>query len=95
MNCRIHFRFPDGSIMRNAFEYDWRLWTLPEVRELLAEAGFEDIQTYWEGTDPDDEESGNGEYTPVREGDADPAYICYIVAQKRAIGTVELQDRPA
>jgi hypothetical protein len=28
---RIHFRFPDGSEIKNAFEYDWRLWTIPEV----------------------------------------------------------------
>ena len=31
----IHFRFPDGSQMNRAFEYHWRLWSIPEVRELL------------------------------------------------------------
>src|SRR5262249_41595923 len=29
----IHFRFPDGSALEKAFTYEWRLWTLPEVRE--------------------------------------------------------------
>ena len=40
MQCHIHFAFPDGSEMRNAFDYEWRLWTLPEIQELLKEAGF-------------------------------------------------------
>ena len=38
--CHIHFKFPDGSKIKRAFTYDWRLWTLPELRELLTEAGF-------------------------------------------------------
>lgn len=83
MDCKIHFKFPDGSMMRDAFEYTWRLWTLPEIREILTEAGFEDVTVYWEGTDPDDEEEGNGEFTPTTEGEADLAFICYIVSQKK------------
>ena len=83
MECRIHFKFPDGTVMRDAFIYQWRLWTLPEIRELLTEAGFEDVTVYWEGTDPDDEEEGNGVFTPTMQGEADPAFICYIVSQKK------------
>lgn len=86
MECRIHFRFPDGTEMRDAFVYEWRLWTLPEVRELLVEAGFADVAVWWEGTDPEDETDGNGEYEPTLKGDADPAFICYIVAQKTKRG---------
>ena len=26
---KIHFRFPDGSALEDAFVYDWRLWTIP------------------------------------------------------------------
>jgi SAM-dependent methyltransferase len=26
--CAIHFEFNDGSRIRNAFTYDWRLWTI-------------------------------------------------------------------
>ena len=84
MECRIHFKFPDGTEMRDAFIYEWRLWTLPEIRELLSEAGFEDVTVYWEGTDPDDEEEGNGEFTPTMLGEADPAFICYVVSQKKS-----------
>ena len=33
--CHIHFKFPDGSKLKKAFTYEWRLWTAPEIRELL------------------------------------------------------------
>ena len=48
--CHIHFRFPDGSRIKDAFVYEWRLWTLPEIREILEEAGFRDVTVYWQGT---------------------------------------------
>ncbi len=80
MKCLIHFEFPDKSRLENAFQYDWRLWTLPEIRELLEEVGFERVTIYWEGTD---EESGEGDgiYEPAEIGDADPGWVCYIVAE--------------
>lgn len=80
MQCYIHFRFPDGSKMNKAFSYEWRVWTLPEIREILGEAGFRTSTVFWEGEDEDGE--GNGEYEPREVGDADPAFICYIVAEK-------------
>ena len=80
MNCQIHFEFPDQSRMEKAFSYHWRLWTLPEIREILYEAGFSRVDIYWEGTDEIKNE-GNGIYTPSEIGDADPGWVCYIVAQ--------------
>jgi SAM-dependent methyltransferase len=77
----IHFRFPDGSRMEKAFTYDWRLWTLPEVRELLAEAGFSKSEVYWEDTDTKSGE-GNGTYRRRTKGQADPAWISYLVGVK-------------
>jgi len=77
--CKIHFTFADGSRLKNAFIYDWRLWTLPELMELLAEAGFKPT-IYWEGTDENNE--GNGIFTPTRQGEADAGWIAYIVAEK-------------
>ncbi len=81
MTCKIHFDFPDGSRLEDAFVYHWRLWTLPEVRELLLEAGFTKATIYWEGTDEETGE-GDGIYTPSETGDADAGWICYIVAEK-------------
>jgi SAM-dependent methyltransferase len=78
--CHIHFRFPDGSKMEQAFTYDWRLWTLPELRDLLLDAGFRRVTVYWEGDDG--KGGGNGEFTPHPHGDADATWIAYLVAER-------------
>lgn len=77
----IHFEFPDGTRMDKAFEYPWRLWTLPEIREMLVEAGFQDPVIYWEGTDEDSGE-GNGEFAEAEVGEACEGWVAYIVARK-------------
>ena len=77
----IHFKFPDGTKIKNAFTYHWRLWALPEIQELLLEAGFRRAVVYWEGTDRKTGE-GNGLYTPTKSGEADAAWICYLSAEK-------------
>ena len=81
LQCHIHFKFNDGSRMKNAFSYDWRLWTIPEIREILGEAGFIRTGVYWQGWD-DDEEEGSSEFELVETADADAGWICYIAAEK-------------
>lgn len=78
--CYIHFRFPDGSKIRKAFTYDWRLWTVPELREVLAEAGFSDTKVYWERTDEDGD--GTGEYVATEEEENQDSWLVYIVGVK-------------
>jgi SAM-dependent methyltransferase len=51
LRCAIHFALPGGRVLRRAFRYDWRLWTLPETRELLLEAGFREAHVYTQGWD--------------------------------------------
>ncbi|NKB36155.1 MAG: class I SAM-dependent methyltransferase [Gammaproteobacteria bacterium] len=75
----IHFKFKDGSKLKQAFTYDWRVWTLPEITEMLREAGFK-AEVYWEGTDEDGE--GNGEFEATTTGEADAGWIAYIVATR-------------
>lgn len=77
---RIHFLFRDGSELRNAFVYHWRLWTIPEVMELMTEAGFADVHFLWEGTDPDTHE-GTSTYHRENRGDSDPSWIAYVVGR--------------
>jgi hypothetical protein len=77
----IHFEFSDGSRLRRAFRYDWRLWTLPEIRELLLEAGFRKAEGYWEGTDRETEEA-NGVFTKRERAPDDPAWVSYVVAYR-------------
>jgi SAM-dependent methyltransferase len=73
IDCRIHFRFPNGSMLRDAFVYDWRMWGLPELRELLEEVGFDDLAIYFE--------SEEGFVADVDE--IDPrAWVAYVVALK-------------
>jgi hypothetical protein len=80
IQCYIHFKFKDGSKLKKAFSYSWRLWTAPEIRDLLLEAGFSNVTVYWEGEDEDGE--GNGIFTPDERGEADLAWVAYVVAEK-------------
>lgn len=47
----IHFEFHNGGGIRRAFTYHWRLWSIPEITEILAEAGFDRVAIYWEEID--------------------------------------------
>ncbi len=75
---QIDFEFRDGSRRRRAFHYDWRLWSIPEIRELLAEAGFARSEVYWEGTDSRTGK-GNDVFTRREHAPDDPAWIAYVV----------------
>jgi len=75
----IHFEFPDGSRLNRAFTYDWRLWSIPELRDLLTEAGFSQVDAYWEQTDSKTGE-GNGIYYRATQALDDPAWVSYMVA---------------
>ena len=77
----IHFRFEDGSELYRAFEYGWRLWGLPEIRDCLLDAGFKKVDAYWEGT-ADDGETGNGIFSKAKRGEADLSWIAYLAAVK-------------
>lgn len=80
MKTHIHFRFSDGSKLKKAFTYKWRLWTLPELRELLEEAGFRNPTIHFEETD--DEGDGLGLWFPVEKLEASRAWIVNITAEK-------------
>jgi hypothetical protein len=75
----ISFKFADGSWMKEAFVYKWRFWTIPEVREMLAEAGFSNSVVYW---DMEEDEDKDSVWEQADEAPSDPSWICYIVAQK-------------
>lgn len=76
----IHFHFKDGSKMKNAFTYTWRLWTMPEILDLLEECQF-NATVYWEGSDEDGE--GNGVFEPTTQGEADAGWIAYLVCEPK------------
>ena len=81
IDCRIHFGLDERIVAPDAFVYDWRLWTLPELLEVVREAGFSDA-TVW--CDEVDEETGeaDGSFEPA---DAIPArddWVAYVVAER-------------
>jgi SAM-dependent methyltransferase len=46
----IHFQRDGERKRRRVFTYDWRIWTVPELRDALLEAGFDAVRTYWPQT---------------------------------------------
>ena len=79
--CSISFLFPDGSRMKDAFVYRWRLWTIVEVRELLTEAGFAGSLVYW-AVDGDVDFDRDGGWQPRETAPSDASWTCYLVALK-------------
>lgn len=78
--CAISFRFPDGSRIEDAFYYDWRLWTCPELRDALLEAGFSDVHMLWERTDSKGE--GTGRFHEPKVADNHDSWWTYILAER-------------
>lgn len=71
----IHFKRDGERLRKRVFSYDWRLWTLPEVTEIMKEAGFKETRIYWE-----DDKSV---FRPTKKGDSDcEAWIAYVVGLK-------------
>ncbi len=84
--CYIHFRFPDGSSIDRAFTYEWRVWSLPELQELLLEAGFEKARVFWETVEDDEDDptmmTGTGEYEEVTEVENQDSWLVYVVGER-------------
>lgn len=72
----IHFEFKDGSKLNRAFSYDWRFWSLVEIRELLHEAGFAHVEVWWDDSDDDDDPK----YRPRKHATNQPGWIAYLFA---------------
>ena len=77
----IHFKRKGEKKRRRVFSYDWRVWSIPEVRDILNEVGFKSCDIYWEGTDKDGE--GDGVYKKTQVGESDcESWVAYIIAKK-------------
>jgi len=49
LDCRLHFVVREHGrrrLLRNAFRYECRLWGIPELRDLLREAGFRKTEVW-------------------------------------------------
>lgn len=76
----IHFKRKGEKKREKCFAYDWRLWTFPEIREIMMEVGFKDTEALWEGTDEDGD--GDGVFTPSEIGEECDSWIGYVVGMK-------------
>lgn len=78
LRCAIHFELPGGRTLRHAFRYDWRLWSLPEVTDLLREAGFSAVEVLWDVEPPGVEPR----YRPRRRARNQGGWLAYLVATR-------------
>ena len=79
-NYAIHFKVDGEKKRENVFTYDWRMWTLPELREMMLEVGFKKTTVYWEGTTKKGE--GDGNFKPSEKGEECEAWIAYVIGEK-------------
>jgi hypothetical protein len=89
----IHFETPDGQRIDNAFVYDWRLWSVPELRDALREAGFASTEVhnhYGEAIDgegnlllgpPVSSDEAGAEVDPEAIPEADEPAVYYVVGR--------------
>ena len=80
IDCHIHFEFEDGTKMMKAFTYNWRVWGLPELRDIMLEAGFQAVDTFWEGADKHG--AGDGIFKKASSAENEATWIAYLVAWK-------------
>lgn len=68
--------------LSDAFVYDWRLWSVPELRDAMHEAGFSETEVYAELADARDD-TGELYVRPVEdpEEELDESFIVCVVAR--------------
>ena len=77
--CGIHFKYPGHKKVKNVFTYDWRLWPLPEIQELLQEAGFQtDVYVH----DFDEDGESDEIYRRRTKFDNAEGWVAYVAAWK-------------
>lgn len=78
----IHFKYKkkNAEKIENVFEYDWRWWTMPEIKDLLLEVGFKKVHALWEGDDG--KGGGNGNFEISAKEENCESWVAYLAACK-------------
>lgn len=76
----ISFELKSGRHFKRAFTYDWRVWTIREIRECLAKAGFKRSWVFFEQDGPDGD--GNGQFRCQEKIKNSAVWIAMIAASK-------------
>ncbi|MBL6990058.1 MAG: class I SAM-dependent methyltransferase [Bacteriovoracaceae bacterium] len=74
---KIHFKTADNKKHRDVFVYDWRMWGITEIREIMEDAGFSKTVTFWEGEGEDG--TGDGNFYRTDEAENCESWVTYIV----------------
>jgi len=78
----IHFKVGRAPLIRNAFTYDWRLWSIPEMRDAMGDAGFSKVRVFDRLGDAVDGE-GNLFIRELDEREEmDDPFVVYVVAER-------------
>lgn len=78
----MHFERADGAALRDAFIYDWRLWSIAEMCDAMLEAGFSSIEIYDSLADAMDDD-GRAYIAPIESpDDLDDNYVLTLVARR-------------
>jgi SAM-dependent methyltransferase len=74
----LSYAFEDGSFLQNAFNYHFRIWSLPELQDLFVESGFHNVHVLWGF------EKANSEFLAFRKtprGASKDLYYALVVGQ--------------
>lgn len=80
-NYYIHFIFDEGTELRKAFHYEFRMWSINEIRDCLADAGFESSHVFWE--ECDEQGYGNGNYYQTESEENTVSWNALVVGHKK------------
>lgn len=82
LHFRVSLRGRRAAVLRDAFVYDWRLWSIPELRDAMDAAGFGAVDTHATLGEAVDER-GRLRLRPERDGESLPeSYVVYLVARR-------------
>ena len=76
----IHFKRRGEKKREKVFSYSWRMWSLPELRDILRGAGFSETHVYWEfdGKKP----GAPGVFRKARRAEPHDVWLAYLVSKK-------------
>lgn len=77
IDCRIHFHLSAGRSIQNAFRYDWRLWSLPELVDLMQAARFSRVDVWCDARG-----TSSGRFAPSRHMAPREDWVAYVVGQR-------------
>jgi hypothetical protein len=82
----IHFTVgtgPGARVMRDAFTYDWRLWTVAELRDAYMEAGLRRLEVFDQQGGAIDH-LGNLHVAPARAEELEDPFVVYVAGWAKA-----------